>query len=184
MRIFRPLPAQNAELAHPLDSEHFETINVLANGVTRGSSWRPLEFALITEDEGRRLDQVDMPWLGSSALVLKQRAVDALLPILVAHGELLPLTSRPKLWIFNATHVVDALDEPASDVTRFSSGRIMFVGRYVFKPAPICTLAAFRIPNLRVSPIFLSQAFVDRCVAAQLTGVEFEQVWAGDDPAA
>lgn len=46
------------------------------------------------------------------------------------------------------------------------------------RPDVIGEIDIFKIPNLRVSPTFLSQRFVDRWKASGLTGLEFEQVWA------
>ncbi|NOS82556.1 MAG: hypothetical protein E8D46_00240 [Nitrospira sp.] len=136
-----------------------------------------MDFVLINEDEGQQFHTVDMPWLGSHALVLKERAVEALKSILLAHGEVLPLICCPELWLFNATCVIDALDHDESDIVRFRNGRIMDVRRYVFKPSCISKLQAFKISDFRVSPIFVSQEFVNQCAIARLSGVEFELIW-------
>ncbi|MBK8979057.1 MAG: hypothetical protein IPM29_24435 [Planctomycetes bacterium] len=73
----------------------------------------------------------------------------ALLPILVAHGELLPLTSRRELWISDATGVVDAMDGIASGAVRSSSNRLMRIGQRAFGSAPLRTLATLCASNHR-----------------------------------
>jgi hypothetical protein len=79
--------------------------------------------------------------------------------------------------MYNPTRVVEALDEPASSVIRFSDGRIMMIQRHVFRADVIGETDVFKLPNLRVSPTFLSQRFVDRWEASGLKGLDFERVW-------
>ena len=178
MNIYEPISCDNYELCHPIDPDDFETINVQINGESREADWIPISVRLIREDEGRKLLPSDSPWLGEHALIFKSQAIDALGPLLREYGELLPLLyNNAQLVVFNPTRVVDALDEEASSVLRFNSGRIMQVNRYVFYPGPIRGGHVFKIPNFRVSPTFVSQDFVDRWNVAGLKGLEFEPVW-------
>ena len=179
MRVFVPLGLDGFELCQPIGDDGFETINVLINGECRGASWTPVPVRLVHEDEGRRLLPCDSPWLGAHALILRQSAVEAIGETLVEHGELLPLDcSEVRLVAFNPTSVVDALDEEASSLLRFSSGRIMKINRYVFRRAVIERIPIFKIPNLRVSPTFLSEEVVELWTGAGLKGLEFKEVWA------
>ena len=178
MKIYEPASQERAQLAHPIDSADFETINALVNGERRASSWKPLKFKLIDRNQGLSLHAVDVPWLGSHALIFKPAAILPLRRTLEAHGELLPLTcERSKLWVFNPTHVLDALDPLSSQVTRFPNGRVMWVTRYGFVPEQIRGVAIFKISDLRVSPTFVSDEIVDLFREHHLTGLDFTQVW-------
>jgi hypothetical protein len=85
------------------------------------------------------------------------------------------------LRLFNATHLLNALDENASTLVRFkSSGAIMQIKRHAFRPEIIAGHHLFKISNLRVSPIYVSNTFVDAWAAANLTGLTFDEVWSAD----
>jgi hypothetical protein len=178
-RIFEPWPWEDSEMCHPIRPEDYETFTVAINGERRASSWRPIAMEIIREDEGRVLSHADAPWLGSHALILRPRAIEAMEPLLSNNGELLPLMCEgQKLCVFNALRVENALDEAASTVERFSSsGRIMRITRYVFRPNEIAGVDAFKIPNTRGGATFVSDAFVARWTNAGLRGLDFKQVW-------
>jgi hypothetical protein len=120
----------------------------------------------------------DSPWLGAHALILRSPSVRVLEPLLLEYGELLPLACKEAdLAIFNATRVVDALDEGSSSLSRFSGGRIMRATRYALVAEAIAGVEIFRIPNLRVSPTFLSERIVQTWHSAGLRGLEFRRIW-------
>lgn len=177
--IYTPLGLDGYELCHPGSQDDFETINVEVNGVPRQSSWEPIRMRLIHEDEGQKLVTSDSPWLGAHALIFRPNVVEALGLMLREYGELLPLAcSEAEVVMYNPTRVIDALDEAASSVLRFSGGRIMMIQRHVFRADVIDGIDVFKIPNLRVSPTFFSHRFVDRWKAGGFKGLEFKQVWA------
>jgi hypothetical protein len=142
---------------------------------------------LISETGGRTLARSDSPWLGPHALMWRPSAVVALEPLLTTHGELLPLRlDRPPqpedaaIRMYNPTKVLDALDESASQLMRFpSTGRIMRIIRYTFRPDPLEGVHVFKIPNLRASPTFVSEEVVRRWSAARLRGLQWREVWVG-----
>ena len=178
MKVHTALGRSGYEFCYPIDKTDFDTINEQVNGTARQSTWRPIPMRLIREDNGERLLASDSPWLGEGALIFRPNAVKALGPLLRDQGELLPLACNgAELFMYNPTHVIDALDEEASTVTRFKSGRIMMIQRYVFRADVIGELDTFKIP-IRVSPTFLSQRFVDRWEASDLQGLQFTPLWA------
>lgn len=151
----------------------------MINGEPRAKSWRSPTMQLVREDRGRVLTASGSPWLGSSALIFRSSIAERLRPLLESHGELLPLACKDAdLVVFNATNVIDALDEGASSVMRLDGGKIMRVKRYVFRAERLQGAAVFKIPNLRVSPTFVSRAFIDAWEASQAVGLRFTQVWA------
>ena len=151
------------------------TLHILVNGAERKQSWKAIPIKTLREDNGRRLLESDSPWLGSHGLSFRPRAIRALEPLLEIHGELLPLLcGEAEFRLYHPTQVLDALDENASSVAR----RIMRVERYVLRPDVLERVAIFMIPNLRVSPTFVDQRFVDLWRPAGLKGLEFSQIWA------
>lgn len=62
---------------------------------------------------------------------------------------------------------------------RFSNGRVMRMTRHAFRPDVISGVDLFKIPNLRVSPTYVSERFVERVKAAGLRGLVFNKVWSG-----
>lgn len=181
MQIFKLSPATLAELAQPVDSGDFETINEGVSGTPRGSAWRAVKTQIIHEDEGYQLKEADAPWYGTQALILRPRAVQEMLPLLTGHAELLPLDcDEARLVLVNPIHVVDALDEASSVIRRFkSSGGIMKIEKHVFFPDRVRGLPLFKIKSLDLSPTYIGDVFVARWNAAGLRGIDFEEVWSG-----
>jgi hypothetical protein len=179
--VYTPLPPDGYELCHPVSMSDFEVINEKVNGTPLRTGWTPLSMRVIRKDEGRELMVADSPWLGSHALIFRPRAVEALRPLLWENGELLPLTCSEKVLMYNATRVVDALDEEASSLLRFSGGRIMMIKKHVFREDAVVDLDIFKIPNLRASSTFVSQRFVDQWKACNLRGLDFRPVWDSQD---
>jgi hypothetical protein len=175
-RIYTAVNVEGFELCHPVAEDDFETINVLVNGAPRRASWKPVAVL----HRGRKLAHSDAPWLSSGALIFRSTVLNAMRAMLEEFGELLPLKcSDPDLVLYNPTRVIDALDEQASSVERFASGRIMSIDRHVFRTELVSNVDVFKIPNLRVSPTYLSQSFVARWEASGLKGLEFEAVFEG-----
>jgi hypothetical protein len=176
--IYVPSGSDGYELCHPVSPDDFERINVEVNGTPRRLEWKPIAVRFVHEDRGRRLLAADSPWLGSHALIFKRGAVEGLGAELLHSGELLPLTCvEADVWTYNPIRVIDALDEVASSVLRFGDGRPMLIQKYVFRADIVGSNDIFKIPNLRVSPTFVSQKFVDRWRTSGLKGLDFTQVW-------
>ncbi|HEX6040854.1 imm11 family protein [Longimicrobium sp.] len=150
-------------------------------GVPAAELWTTPTVATLELDfarEDRALPLPDFPVFSTSA-VLSRRAVDALLDLLVENGEILPLAcAEGEFFVFNVTRVLDALDEPASEIKRFrggSRGRAKSIVRHAFRPERL-TSAVFRIPQ-KPHRVYVTQGFVDRVEQAGLTGFDFGYVW-------
>jgi hypothetical protein len=132
--IYTPLGLDAYELCHPVRQDDFESIYVAINGKPRLSGWKPIPMQLIHDNDGHKLISSDSPWLGEHALIFRPNVVDELGSMLRDNGELLPLAcAEDDLVIYNPTRVVDALDEAASTIRRFSGGKIMMIQRHVFR---------------------------------------------------
>lgn len=181
MKIFLPEGQEDHEFAQLTDPDSYPLFDELTNGTPRRDSWSPFSVRIINMGERRRaLRRADAPFLFDSVLVLRPDATEVMKPFLAEHGELLPLScEQAELVVFNALRVLDALDESASALTRFSSGRIMLVDRHVFRKQLIQDLHVFKVTSLQPSSLFVSEEFVERWRAAGLKGIEFRQVWEG-----
>jgi hypothetical protein len=176
--IYDPCGLDKYELCHPVDG-NFERFYDQINGTPRQASWKPVAMEIFHKDRGKKLLRSDSPWLGAYALIFRPSVLEALGPLLREYGELLPLEcSETDLWVYNPTRVIDALDEEASSIRRFRSGRIMGIDRYVFKAHLIRGIDIFKLPNLRAESTFVSHRFVDLWTKSGLKGLEFTHVWA------
>lgn len=180
MAVYEAVGSEGYELCHPADGD-FEKIKVEINGTPRAKSWRPIAVEVVRKEDWHERDrwkESDSPWLGGHALIFRERAIEAMGDMLRLNGELLPLEcAGASLFIYNPTRLLDALDEKASTIMRFNDGRIMWVKNYVFRPEVVGEMDVFKIPNLRVSPSFLSQRFVDRWREKGLLGLDFKLIW-------
>jgi hypothetical protein len=177
LTVFEPAVRPGFEWVLPVDDNDHEFLWSL-DGTPREDGWRPIPVSLLTEGEdGTPWSRADFPWLGAHVLILRERAVLALEPILRSCGELLPLDCPDaKLWLFHALTIADALDESASDITRYSDGEILAVERYAFHPDKIPDAPIFKVPQLLRGPLFLSEEFVNQ--ASHFTGFAGTAIWA------
>lgn len=146
--IFEPLVGEGFEWVNASDERDYEVF-LTFDGKPRGRTWQPLVVRRVRADERQALKPSDFPWLGSHALVMRRKSVDALRDILDAHGELLPLATEDgvELSVFNA-RVVDALDEARSSVMRFpGTDRIMRIKTIAFVESAIRNVDIFRLPH-------------------------------------
>lgn len=144
----------------------------------RGDPWTPLwVYPLSPNEDGPPPGKADMPWHGSSVLVLRRRAREALGKMLTDDAEMLPLycDGGEDLWLVNPWRAVDALDEELSQVDRFSSGRIMTINRYAFREEVVAGLRCFRIPQQHI--MFVTDEVADAARAAGLRGTTFRPLW-------
>lgn len=178
LKIYIASYEKGYELCYPLDEKDFETLNLLINGAPRLESWIPLPMKIIRRDRKVQLMESDAPWCESHALIFKPAVIQKLGSVLKNYGELLPLNCPGEdLVVLNVTNILDALNIENSDVTRFSTGKIMMIRKYEFRPEIVGKSELFKIPDVRVSPTFASQNFVDRWQASGFKGLDFELVW-------
>ena len=142
--------------------------------------WEALEVEFIRDGSGGDAES-DILLLGTEP-AFTARAVEALQDVLYPYGQILPLRSRDgEFYLWNVTNVVDALDEERSRLTRFaSSGRVMSVEQWAFKPAALGASVAFKVPQFRRAYTFVTEAFANRAGAAGLLGFAPEEVWRTD----
>jgi hypothetical protein len=159
---------------------HFNGVRHLPKG------WQPISLVRKPiddeEPEYRELGDFAVIDAYGGILNLSQRALDTLLPHIASYGEVLPvLFDEAAFAIFNVTNVVDALDEQASDVKYFtSSGRVMAIDRFVFKPELVKNEWIFKIPQCPEAHNFVTDRFVQVVRDAGLRGFGFTKVWSDE----
>jgi hypothetical protein len=147
----------------------------------RGAPWHPLWMYLLhfeePEDGGAPLRDADMPWHGSSVLVLKRHARKVLEPWLAADAEILACEcdGADELSLAHPWRVVDALDVENSHVRRFTDGRVMGVTKFSFCEEMVTGLNCFRLPQL--PRLFVTDSIVVAVKDAGLHGTIFRPVW-------
>jgi hypothetical protein len=144
-----------------------------------GSAWQPIRAEWIEEDVAAGKPKSDFPTLGTTP-VFSERAVDTMLELLVANGEILPLdVEGEKYFAYNPTRTLDALDQDRSEIVRFPTGRILDVKQYVFLPDKLDGTAIFRLPLLRGSA-FVTDEFAALVRQGELTGFRLVEVWSSE----
>lgn len=121
----------------------------------------------------------DFTNLGLSPIpTFSEHAISALGELL-EHGELAPikLDEPMEYFGFNATAIVDILDESRSQIVRFSSGRVMSVSQYMLATSVKQLPPIFKIPQTRRNTTYVNEAFVMRVEEAGLTGFKFNLLW-------
>lgn len=173
--IYVPVGSEEHRWLQCVGAEDFEALNSIDLQSRVSSSWR-LRVRLIAEsDRGYPLRDSGLLWLSSQALAMTATIRDAVRPVLEDQGIFARLASDDgDFWMF-VPGICDALDEAGSCVTRFSSGRVMYVSRYNFHPDRLVKRAAFRVPQLPKGPVFCSQRVVD--VLGEEGGIGFQKVW-------
>jgi hypothetical protein len=127
------------------------------------------------------LPKGDTPGLSGSIPVFNRNAVNALSDMLEPNGELLPITCEGEdYFLFNVTRLVNALNEDDCDLERFDDGRIMDIDRYSFFKDRLRGTVVFKLPQGRLSWVYVTDPFVRRVNAAGLRGFKFPLVWNSD----
>lgn len=166
----------------PADPELFERFFTLDG--SRRPDWQPPAMEILKSgDDGEPLKYSDLPWFLSCAPVLRERAIDRLRQDFEPYGEFLALDCDEPITLFNATNVIDALDEPNSQIVRFDDGSILDIERYAFLPTVIQGHDLFKLP-MRASSVFVSDGLIEKLKRTGLVGACFELVWTDGEEAA
>ncbi len=176
MTFYEPRGAEGFECVNTFEDGHYEVFRTL-DGRALSSTWRSFSVRLVSADNRQTQRLSDFPWLGSYALVMRERAVEFLSGILKNHGELLPLETDDgvRLFVFNCK-IVNALNEAGSIIQRFpGTDRIMRVKKVMFVEDEVKNLDMFRLPY-RLSPTWVSDRFVKHYCEAGLRGLTFKEV--------
>lgn len=162
----------NFALMNPMD----EVIYDVFDGRPLRETWKTVSITAADEDDDEA-ELSDYALLGTVP-IFSLRAMERLPDLLKPAGELLPLRyRRGEYFAYNVTRLLDALDERESVVKRFSTGEVMSVDQYVFRPQVVDRAALFKIPQLPKAHVFVTDPLVERVHAEGLTGFVFHRLW-------
>jgi hypothetical protein len=176
--IYKPVVSDGFEWVGGVNFEDWDVFHSF-DGTSRAEHWEPVRVERFAAIEGRDNRPSDFPWLASSTLVLRRRAVDALRSMLEPGAEILPLATDDgvELFVLNITRVLDdALDEERSTLLRFpDSQRIILIEAAAFREHVVCDVDFFQLRQPQV--LYVGDRFVDRVHAAGLVGLSFVPAW-------
>ncbi|RYE42494.1 MAG: hypothetical protein EOP24_32455 [Hyphomicrobiales bacterium] len=103
------------------------------------------------------------------------RARHALDDLLTPNGEfaVIEMDEAMRYFAFNATTMVDVLDESRSAIAYFRSGGVMAVDKHVLLDSITSLPPIFRMPQTRRNTTYVSEAFVERAQQNGLLGFRF-----------
>ena len=162
-----------------VDDGDFQVISEVKGSIL-GDNWSPLAVTILEEEdhEGRVLS--DFPYFGGIPTFSKT-AVDALEDLLMPNGELLPLASASgEFYLYNVTRFSNRLDEGLSKIERFAtSGRVKRITSYAFHAAVAEEAPIFKVVQMPLGSVFVTDTFVERVRQSSLSGFELTHVWSG-----
>ena len=172
-----PYNEDGYEWCRPVDREFILHRAKLINGESRAAGWQPIEVYISHKrmKDGAPLKYSDSPFMDSKVLILRERAIAALGPMLLQYGELLPLKcNEAELRLYNVTNVLPALHEEASGAEVDEDGNIRRISQYVFRKNVVGENDIFKLKNRPLCPILLTHRFVELWRSCGLQGLEFK----------
>lgn len=145
-------------------------------GTPRGDACAPLLG--VRSGDGRQRPLPDFTDFGLRPIpTFSEHAVDRLGSLLRPHGEFvaIEMDEPVRYFAFNATTIVEVLDEEKSQIARFaSSGRIWKVERHVLRRPTVALPPIFKIPQTRVGQTYVSEELSDAVHRHRLSGFRFD----------
>jgi len=164
------------------DSAYFKKYctPAIIKGEVIGKNWKPLIY--LKREQRKKPDFLNIEGVG---IVMTQRAIDALNPLLGKSVEKLPLvTFKQAMYFVNITESIDCLDEEKTEF-RLSAVTQTRVGinKFAFDAEKIKNKHIFKIKGFWYNT-FVSDEFQKTCKENDLQGVDFafeELVWSNLD---
>ena len=180
MRIYDLSPIDDA-LLFSADVQHQLTVlRPLGRGQSYEGHWVPLPVWPLKKPRKRRTEPLcDLSSVAamSSLPVLSARARQCFEPILEPYAQWLPLAfdDEPR-WLLNSLRVIEALDEPRSQITRFDDGRVSGIETYAFVESQVADEWLFKVATFPYL-VLVTDRFRDLVMRSGLTGFHFQPVW-------
>jgi hypothetical protein len=105
-----------------------------------------------------------------------ERATEVLGDLLSDHGEFaaIEMDEPMRYFAFNATTIVDVLDEKRSEIARFRSGGVMAVDKHILLDSVTSLPPIFKIPQTRRNTTYVNEQFVAQAQSHGLRGFRFD----------
>lgn len=142
------------------------------DGRSLADSWKPLPVKIYrAEKEG------DFPQLVLHIPVFSPKALKVLSPLIEGTAEVLPLDCpNREFYAINVLAVLDCLDVERSEIVKISTGKIMDILRYTFVPDRIGDANIFKVRELPLRNVFVSERFKSAVENSGLEGIKFSKV--------
>ncbi len=165
----------------PPENQRFVELVGRFDGTPIGELWRQVDLEY--DPDSMHLPVGDFPSILLPHIpVFSVRAAKSLEPLLRNNGELLPLRcSDDTYFAFNVTSVVPALSKD-SDIRYFPSGKIMDVKRYVIEQQRLTSEAIFKLIEVPLMDVFVSDTFLKTVQRLELCGFKFKSVEVRNGP--
>jgi len=153
----------------------WSVFNQLCQGQRCADWWQPVPMRrVLTRLRKNRGKPVDIIGLMGLGYAFSERAASVLSPLVGEVIELLPLQndSPERFHVINLLDIVDCLDEERSKLARYSTGDIMAVDKYVFKPGSTDGHHLFLCLQFDLHPL-VSAEFKALVEENRLIGAEF-----------
>jgi len=144
------------------------------NGTRLIKSWKTFK---IKRARGKKYPVGDFSSITSAHLLVNSKIKDIFENIFKDKVELLPVEYDEPYYLMNVINMIDALDMEKSEFGRFSSGRIMFCTKYVFKEEVIGNNIIFKIPQFPTADVLVTEEFVKLVEDNDVKGFIFEELW-------
>jgi hypothetical protein len=148
------------------------------NGNPLSNDWTPLKVKVFRDkNSSRELLPSDFPMLATHIPVFSKRAINELYYFLKPNGEILEIKSESLVYFaYNVTTVVDALDVEQCGILRTLQDELIDIKKYSFKISKTGLPAVFKVPQLRLMDVFVTDIFKYRVQEAKLSGFSFKAV--------
>ncbi len=119
----------------------------------------------------------NFPSLFGSLPIFSGRAGKRLEAILRGNGEILALQCKEGDYVaFNVTNMINALNVERSEIVYFASGKVLDIKRFVFNARGIPANGVFKIPQMPLGRVFVTEEFVSIVQESRLRGFLFTPV--------
>lgn len=118
-------------------------------------------------------------FLTDPIVVMRAQVWRASAGVLAPFGRHFPVTCEEvELVAFDVVQVIDALDQEASQIFRYSFGDVIRVDSWAFREDRLPERAVFRIPQPgQNASILATEAVVRELAALPMTGLEWTAIW-------
>lgn len=172
MRVYKSISSVNYQF--------FNTDSLVSSRKVDRRDFSEEEKIIFTKVSSEKLKYIgDIALINSScSMVFSEKAKS----VFSNAGSFFKFTNLEDFELFTP-ETIDALDYEKSEFRYFSDGRIMGVEKFIFKEELISNVEAFRIKDFNAYPTFLTDKFVEKYKANNLTGIEFFCVYDSENPA-
>lgn len=175
--LYSLVAPQGYESALPVDDADYKVLSRIVDEHSVPRS--PVRMELLRRDVGelRVRKKALMPsYSNSSGLILRDEAIDGVLPILGSLGFVVPLAcADARLVFFTAAQVPNLIDLDASKVTRLpNSSRIINVNHLVVRAENLRQQRVFKLSEWPVRLYFASDLVAEIEATGLTVGMEFK----------